>query len=91
MLTGSDGAENNVANLQNSLGTRISYSEHRLGVTPIVEYRSSSSQNRPRLSNHLSSSRNSDGVGYDVGSSIEEYNLASRILKGEKIRTQGIF
>jgi len=84
LLTGSDGVENKVGNLQNSLRTSLSDSENSLRVVFIVECRSSSRKNGPSLSNHLSSGWNSDSVGDNVSSSIEEDNLASGILKGQK-------
>ena len=81
MLTPSDGVENKVSNLQNSLRTGLSDSEDGLRAAFIVERWSSSGKNGPSFSNHLGSSRNCDSVVDNVGSSIEEDNLASGILK----------
>jgi len=81
MLTASDGAENKVGNLQNSLRTSFSNSEDGLRTVFIVECWSSSGKDGPSLSNHLRSSRNCDSVGDNVGSSVEEDDLASGILK----------
>ena len=81
MLTTSDGVENKVSNLQNSLRASLSNSEDGLRAVFIVECCSSSGKNSPSLSNHLGSSRNRDSVGDNVGSSVEEDNLASGILK----------
>lgn len=81
ILTWPDSCEHKVSDFHDTLRARSANPEHRLWVILVLEGGAPARKHCPSLSDHLSSSRDSNGRSNNIDTSIEKDDFTSRILE----------